>query len=348
LDVSQPMPRTAAILAECRPSLLITDRKRMPQAEALCASLNPSGVPLLNLDAFESGLSEENPGIAISGADLAYVLYTSGSTGRPKGVMQNHRYVLHLTMVYTNSGRISTRDRLALLYSPSFAGAVRDIYCALLNGAALVIFDVKSEGMLGLADWLRHRQITIFFAVATMFRHFCRLLTPEDHFPSVRLIFLGSETVYAGEIRLFQRHFLADTRMIVSFGTSELSPICQFPIYSGPRIEGSTVPAGYAVDDVELLLWDADGKPVAAGAVGEIVVRSRYLSRGYWGRPELTEAAFLSDPDGGDRCIFRTGDQGRLLPDGCLLHLGRGDFQVKIRGYRVETAEVETFFTSTG
>jgi amino acid adenylation domain-containing protein len=345
LDASQPAARTAAILVECRPALMIGDSRRMEEAEELCAPLD---LPSISLDALDSGLSEENPGLPITADHLAYILYTSGSTGKPKGVMQDHRYVLHLTMVYSNGGRISTADRLVLLYSPNFAGAVRDIYCSVLNGATLLHFDVKREGLTGLAEWLRREQITVFFAVATMFRHFCRMLTTEDSFPLVRLVFLGSETVYTGEIRLFQRHFFADTRMIVSFGASELSPICQFPICADTRIEGSTVPAGYAVDDVELLLWDTEGKPVTAGATGEIVVRSRYLSRGYWGRPELTEAAFVPDPDGGERRMFRTGDQGRLLSDGCLLHLGRSDFQVKIRGYRVETAEVEAFFTATG
>ena len=137
--------------------------------------------------ALSPDLSEENPGLPITADSLAYVLYTSGSTGKPKGVMQDHRYVLHLTMVYTNGGRISTTDRLALLYSPSFAGAVRDIYCTVLNGATLLHFDVKREGLAGLADWLRHKQITVFFAVATMFRHFCRMLPSEDRFPLVRL-----------------------------------------------------------------------------------------------------------------------------------------------------------------
>ena len=348
LDASQPMARIAAILGECRPALLITDGERMDQAMALYGVPDLAGLPLLNLDALEPNLCEENPGLPISGDALAYVLYTSGSTGKPKGVMQDHRYVLHLTMVYTNSGQISAADRLALLYSPSFAGAVRDIYCALLNGAALFSFDVKREGLAGLADWLRHKQITVFFAVATMFRHFCRLLTPEDRFPSVRLIELGSETVHAGEVHLYQRHFSADSRLIVNLGGSEISPICHFLLYPNTRIEGGSVPAGYAAEDIELLLWDNEGKPVAAGNPGEIVVRSRYLSRGYWGRRELTEAAFLPDPEGGDRRLFRTGDFGRLLPDGCLLHLGRCDFQVKIRGYRVETAEVEAFFTATG
>ncbi len=348
LDASQPAARTAAILAECRPALLIADGERMEQAEALRTALEPPRAPLLNLDALEPWLSDENPGLAISGDALAYVVYTSGSTGKPKGVMQDHRYVLHLAMVYTNGGRISAADRLALLYSPSFAGAVRDIYCALLNGAALLSFDVKREGLTGLADWLRRERITVFFAVATMFRHFCRLLTPEHRFPSVRLVELGSETVHAGEVHLFQRHFSGDCRMVVNLGGSEISPICQFLVSAGTRIQGSTVPAGYAAEDVELLLWDPEGKPVPAGADGEIVVRSRYLSRGYWGRPDLTEAVFLPDPEGGDRRLFHTGDLGRLRPDGCLMHLGRRDFQVKIRGYRVETAEVEAFLTATG
>jgi acyl carrier protein len=75
--------------------------------------------------------------------------------------------------------------------------------------------------------------------------------------------------------------------------------------------------------------------------VGEIGVRSGYLSLGYWRRPDTTEAKFLPDPDGGDRRICRTGDLGRMSPDGCLEHLGRKDFQVKIRGLRVEVTEVE-------
>jgi acyl carrier protein len=76
-------------------------------------------------------------------------------------------------------------------------------------------------------------------------------------------------------------------------------------------------------------------------AIGEIVVRSKYLSPGYWRRPDLTEAKFKSDPEGGEKRICLTGDLGMMLADGYLVHKGRKDFRVKVRGYRVELAEVE-------
>ena len=78
--------------------------------------------------------------------------------------------------------------------------------------------------------------------------------------------------------------------------------------------------------------------------MGEIAVKSRYLSPGYWRRPDLTEARFLPDPNGGDERIYFTGDLGRMSEDGCLEHRGRKDFQVKIRGFRIEVTEVETVF----
>ena len=82
------------------------------------------------------------------------------------------------------------------------------------------------------------------------------------------------------------------------------------------------------------------------GAVGEMAIRSRYLSPGHWRRPDLTESTFTADTDDPDLRTYRTGDLGRFRPDGCLEHLGRKDFQVKIRGHRIETAEVEAALLS--
>lgn len=95
------------------------------------------------------------------------------------------------------------------------------------------------------------------------------------------------------------------------------------------------------VEDVEVLLLEESGAEVGSNCMGEIAVKSRYLSPGYWRNPELTHTAFFPDPAGSETRIYRTGDLGLLRPDTCLEHLGRNDVQVKIRGYRIEVAEVE-------
>jgi non-ribosomal peptide synthetase component F len=106
--------------------------------------------------------------------------------------------------------------------------------------------------------------------------------------------------------------------------------------------DSGTVPAGYAVEDIEVLVLDEHGNAVGYDTVGEIAVRSRYLALGYWRRPDLTREKFFPDPHGSDARLYLTGDVGRMAADGGIIHLGRKDFQVKVSGHRVETMEVET------
>ena len=112
-------------------------------------------------------------------------------------------------------------------------------------------------------------------------------------------------------------------------------------------IISSTVPAGYAVEDHEVLLIDDRGQPVEFNQIGEIAVRSRYLFCGYWQRLDLTEAVLFKDVQEENKLLYKTGDLGCMLPDGCLLHLGRKDFQVKVRGYRIDVSEVEMALINT-
>lgn len=66
------------------------------------------------------------------------------------------------------------------------------------------------------------------------------------------------------------------------------------------------------------------------------------MAAGYLNRPELTEGRFVRGrlAERPDELLYRSGDRGRLLPDGELEHLGRLDDQVKIRGHRIELGEI--------
>ena len=341
VDSSLPQARIDYILNDAQAALLITNTKNLSFAR----ELTQNNLPVVNLDELDPSLSTENPGISISPDTLTWILYTSGSTGRPKGVVQNHRNVLHFVKNYTNALHICADDRLTLLFSGSANGAAHDTFSALLNGASLHPFNVKEKGPAA-ANWLIQKHLTIYCSVPTVFRHFLEPLTGEESFPNLRLIKLIGEPVSKRDVELYQRHFSSDCVFINRLGSSETGTIRWYFIDKETHIDGNIVPVGYPADENEILLLDDREEEVEAEDIGEIAVRSRYLTPGYWHQPDLTSAVLLSTL--GPERIYRTGDIGCMLPDGRLLCLGRKDSQVKIRGHRVEIAEIEMALVNLG
>jgi len=335
LDPSLPYARSKFIVDDAQAQTIITDTKYLSLAKTLVES--PSR--LLNIDDIED-VPDTDPQVRLRPDDLCWVIYTSGSTGKPKGVMQNHRNVLHFMMNYTNGLHISAEDRLTLLYSFSVNGGAHDIFAALFNGATICPYDLKTEGFAELRQWLIDERITIYHSVPTVFRQFIESLTGGEDFPDLRIVRLGGEPVYKRDINLFKKHFSTGCILVNRLGSSETGSLRMFFLDKETEVRNNLVPVGYAVADNDVLLLDDSGAQ-AAGDEGEIAVRTRYVSPGYWRRPDLTADSFLDDPSDENLKIYRTGDLGRLLPDGCLLHLGRKDFFVKIRGYRVELDEIE-------
>jgi amino acid adenylation domain-containing protein len=337
LDPSFPYARNAYILEDSQAGLILTNDENHSLAE----SLNENGHYPVNIDEIGATLSDEDVDLPISADNLANIIYTSGSTGRPKGVVQNHRNLLHVAMRYTNGLQISAEDRLTLLQSYSVAGSVSNMLGALLNGASLFPFDVKAEGLIELADLLVEEEITVYHSVPTVFRQFVNTLTGREEFPELRLVRLGGEPVHPEDVRLHKKYFPSDSIFVNSYGASEAASVLRYRVEKDTEISDATVPVGYPLGDVEILLLDDEGAAVGLDQVGEIAIKSRYISPGYWRRPKLTRAAFMTDPQLEGERIFRTGDLGYVQPDGCLVVTGRNDFRVKMRGFRIEVAEIE-------
>ena len=336
LDPSYPRKRLAYMLEDSQAELLLTNQTNRSMADSLAQN-----VPVIDIGVLDSTSSAENLSLPYSSKGLALILYTSGSTGTPKGFSQTHCNIVHDTRNYTNSGHFCADDRLLLVSSLSFADSVRTIYSALLNGASLYPFNIKAEGLTSLVNWLTQNEITIYRSVPTVFRHFASTLTGEERFPKLRSIYLSGEPVYKKDVELYREHFSEDCILVNRLGTGEALTFRWYFIDKKIPIKGTHVPVGYAVPDKEVILLNEVQQGSDGSRIGEIAVKSEYLSPGYWKRIDLTKATFLPDLEGGNSRIYRTGDLGRMLPDGCLVHLGRKDFQVKIRGYRIEIAEIE-------
>ncbi|MCZ6769827.1 MAG: amino acid adenylation domain-containing protein [Acidobacteria bacterium] len=337
LDPSSPLARNSDILTDTGASLILTNTAHLSSADELAGEKQR----VIDVEKIDSAVSAENPGLLISSDSVFSILYTSGSTGKPKGVVRDHRGLLYNQEVWSNSLRINPEDRLSFLYYSHFSAAQMSLFAALLNGGCVFPFDSKREGLGSLITWLIQEEITILRSVPTLFRHLVASLTGAEAFPKLRWLCLGGEPVSRKDFESYRKYFPRTCKLHVQLGLSEAVTIRHLKLDHDSRIEGERVPVGYPVEGKEVLLLDENGEEVGPSCVGEIVVRSRYLAVGYWRRPELTAERFLPDPKEEGVRIYRTGDLGRLRPDGCLEYLGRKDLQVKVRGQRVEILEVE-------
>ena len=337
LDPSYPAERLRHLLADSEARLIVADSRAL----ALARTLSHEGGNLLVFDSGADDVADTNVDLRVSPDALALIIYTSGSTGRPKGVMHTHRTVLADVRHQTALG-VGAGDRSAWHTSGGFAGSVRTMWGALLNGAALHPFDTRRQGFAQLAAWLQRHQITIFRTVPTTFRTFMATLSDGLVFPSVRMVSMGGEPLFRADVESFNRHFPPHCVLVHPFGPTECMLVCWNVIAHGAQIAGPKVPIGRTLPDVTVLLLDDAGRPTPDGEIGEIVVKSRYLSPGYWRDPARTDAVFQRDEPDSDERIYLTGDLGTRSSDGTLTHQGRRDFQLKIRGFRIEVSEIET------
>ena len=139
VDPTQPASRGLEVAARLGARTTVADPASRAEAAALpgqhiVATLDPGGPPA--------------PPPRVDDPDaMAYVYFTSGSTGRPKGVMDTHRNVLDTVARYTDSLAIGPEDRLSLLQTIAFSGAVSSLFAALVNGATSLPFDVRASGL---------------------------------------------------------------------------------------------------------------------------------------------------------------------------------------------------------
>jgi len=340
VEPSDPLTRLSSIVRNSQARFVLTDTVHLPVALKLAGK----GIDVLNVDELPSGLPDEAPRVNTVPDAVACILYTSGSTGEPKGVMQTHRNVQHANMRYIKAIGLRPGDRVLRPTSLAFGGGFRSVSSALSTGAT--IMTLQKEQMGALTSVLMQERVNICHMPPTVLRHLLRNLSGNEELPDLRLIYVGGDGLTKADIDRFREVLPLDCVLVHAMALTEAGAVRHYIGVEPALIEGDIVPVGQAVEDMDVILLNENRSPVSNGENGEIAVRSRYLSPGYWGRPDLTQKAFLPDPDGGDARIYLTGDLGRLLPDGCLVFLGRKAFQFKIRGYSVSGLEVKTAMES--
>lgn len=333
LDSALGRNRLAALVEHSDAAIILADHLNLSTAILISGGKRP----VTDIENAEAPVEDHSKTRKRRADDLACIYYTSGTTGQPKGVVDSDRNVLHNIQRYTTSLEISHQDRLTLVQSCGFSGAASNIFAALLNGACLLPFDLRSRGMGALANWLRQQRPSIYHSVPTLFR---RLMSHCDTLPSLRIIRLEGDLIRSVDIDVFNRHFNQSCTLVNGLGATETGLTAQQFIAHGEVAPEGAVPVGKPMRDISIEVVDEQGCVVPQEITGEVRVTSRYLAVGYWREPTLTRAAFNANEDG--TRSYRTGDLGRINEDGLLELHGRVDGGGKILGQWINLRELES------
>jgi amino acid adenylation domain-containing protein len=335
LDPVVPAERLAFMVKDAGLGVVLTSR-------ALAAGL-PSGPEAILLDADDALASGPSTPLARSeSGSLAYVIYTSGSTGVPKGTLVTQANVLRLFRETETWFRFGPDDVWTLFHSAAFDFSVWEMWGALLYGGRLVVVPYGvSRSPRDFHALLRDEGVTVLNQTPSAFRQLARVAVDHPAGLALRTVVFGGEALNLESLRpWFSRFGDERPRLVNMYGITETTVHVTYrPIARADLEKKGVSPIGVPIPDLEVLLLDAEKKPVADGETGEIFVAGAGVARGYLNRPDLTTARFL---ELGGRRVYRSGDLGRRGAGGDLEYLGRMDDQVKIRGFRVELGEIET------
>ncbi|HYO52099.1 fatty acyl-AMP ligase, partial [Archangium sp.] len=377
--LARTLPRLRTVLASSRSKAILCTSFIVQMAEMLfemAPDLRESS--WVATDALEVGLEEAWKAPVLTPESLAFFQYTSGSTSEPKGVMLSHANLIHNSELIKRSF-VHDENSVGVIWLPPYhdMGLIGGILQPLYVGFHTVLMsplDFLQQPLRWLRAVTKYRGRTSGgpnFAYELCIRR----AKPEDveklDLSSWHLAFTGAEPVRAQTLRRFVETFspcgFRETFFYPCYGLAESTLIAtgKADVAGKPLVKRldktvlevenravevaasdasatELVGCGPAVVDTDVRVVDPDTRrEVAPGRVGEIWVRGRSVSSGYWAREDETERVFQGYlADGGEGPFLRTEDLGLVL-DRELFVTGRRKDLIILRGRNIHPQDIE-------
>ncbi|MFD7666784.1 amino acid adenylation domain-containing protein [Streptomyces sp. NPDC059788] len=297
--------------------------------------------PALRLEDFPA----TTPSVAITSADLCYVVFTSGSTGTPKATAVRHEGWYNLLNWLTVEYGLDHESGNLLVSSFGFDISQRSLMTPLFTGAPLHLLPSRSFDVS-----LAYRLIgelgvrTLHCAPSTLYLLVDRELDRgTDVLTGLRYVFIGGEPMSAARVARWATREGNQCLLLHQYGVAECTDVASsHRMVDYDSYAGGPMPAGTPVYNTQIHILDGSLCEVPDGVAGEICISGISVGAGYLNSGTEARSRFVTvRRDGADVRLYRTGDQGYTTPSGELVVVGRLDHQVKIRGMRIDLGDVE-------
>ena len=265
----------------------------------------------------EPSLTEDTP---------AMLLYTSGTTGRPKGVLHTHGLLANLLewMDPREAPEVNENSRGGIATGFTFVGSQVFMFGTLARGGTVCIAPEAARRELDcLNRFIHENRVTHIFLPSGL-----GAMLAEDYDIRGVCALVGGE-----KLRAF-KGFVPENSLLFGYGCTETASVMAKRVFGNEE----RMLIGKPFGSTKARIVDETWRPLGAEKIGELLVASPFMSKGYFGLPELSEEKWVTL----EGCRwYRTGDRARCTAEGEYEILGRTDNMVKLRGFRIETGEVE-------
>ncbi|KAH8655510.1 hypothetical protein BX600DRAFT_525651 [Xylariales sp. PMI_506] len=339
LDEKNPLDRVKSVASKADARFILT-------SEASAAKYTDTGLEVIILD--QSFVEKATLEVmanwtnrSVKPNNLAYVIFTSGSTGEPKGCAIEHQAFCTSALVYGPQFRQGNDSRILQFTSYAFDASLVEILSGLLSGSCIC---VPSD----------HDRMDDIAQAAVRMRANWAILTPSlvsrlnmEKVECLKTLVLAGEPITADVKNTWANR----VDLFGGYGPSEATPISAVVGPLTPESHPTNI--GYPVENKSWVVDKSNhNQLVPVGAIGELLLETYSLGRGYLNDEEKTNRVFIENPDWTQlpelcnetkvRRMYKTGDLVMRCQDGSIQYFGRKDLQVKIRGQRIELGDIET------
>ena len=337
-------PEVAFIVNDAQAKVFVVGPDFVPVLDAIAGELKHTkkivvigGHP--THESYESWVSRHqavDPGTDSKPHDVAFQLYSSGTTGRPKGVMLTNDNFLGILPSARDLWGMN-EHAVNLVAMPLFhIGGSGWATAGQYNGCkSIIVRETTDIG--GMVKMISQQRITHAFMVPALLA-FMQMVPDIDKadFSSLKLIAYGaspiSEQVLAASLKTFKCDF------VQVYGLTETTGVVTMLMHEDHDVDGPRRhllrSCGKPSMGVELKIVNEQGKELPAGEVGEIIIRSRQVMKGYWNMAQETAKAIRNG-------WFYTGDAGYKDKEGYVYIHDRVKDMIVSGGENIYPAEVE-------